>query len=234
MKRKAFTGNSRSGYPPGLKRPRDWYRIDLFDEERSFFGTRKRLDNSYDGIGRIWNRGHMAQRADANRINEKYGCNTHVFANAVPQKAEMNQGIWLGLENYVSSLANKLGSVWVVSGPIYNSLSVIETIGEREKNEIPIGIPDEIFKVIFIEENENLRVFSLIFPNKYKEIPKEFLTGRCSRDKQYNYTSFFVSLSEIEKKSNLEFPISERYWDKNLVAMGLPEIKRTEAVGFCH
>lgn len=48
---------------------------------------------SYKGVGNTWNRGHLAKRTDANRLGAEYGCNTHVFTNAIPQHAKFNQGI---------------------------------------------------------------------------------------------------------------------------------------------
>src|SRR3546814_3249238 len=66
----------------------------------------------------IWNRGHLAMSDHAQRISPEAGCNTHVFWNASPQAADLNQGPWLHLENYSAAASNKYRSVWVIAGPI--------------------------------------------------------------------------------------------------------------------
>lgn len=233
---KAYHSSRGSNYAPSFKRPRDWYRIALFDEERKQFATNKRIDNSYDGVGNIWNRGHLTQRADANRIGEAYGCNTHVFANAVPQKAELNQGIWLGLENYISSLANQRGELWVVTGPIYEKGVPLETIGDTHKKEIPVAIPDKLFKVVFMESDAGVEVLSFIYPNKYHETPPNYLSGNCQRDQRYDHTPFIVSLFDVEQAAGLTF-FSDVEMDleqfKKVRATGLPPIEPKNAVGYC-
>ena len=81
------------------------------------YRTNKTVNASYSGSGDRWNRGHLAMRADANRIAPQYGCNTHVFANAVTQPPILNHGIWLRAKNYVSWMANQRGELWVVVHP---------------------------------------------------------------------------------------------------------------------
>ncbi|MFC1336161.1 MAG: DNA/RNA non-specific endonuclease [gamma proteobacterium symbiont of Clathrolucina costata] len=233
---KSYRSPRGSNYAPAYKRPRDWYRIPLFDEERKYYRTNKSIDNSYDGVGRVWNRGHLAQRADANRLGEEYGCNTHVFANAVPQKASLNQGIWLALENYVSSLANQRGDVWIVAGPIFEQGHPIETIGDQGRKEIPVAIPDEIFKVVFMEQESGVEVLSFIYPNKYEQEPANYLSGNCQRDQRYDHTPYIVSLSDVERATGLTFfgdvdmDLSEF---KAIRATGLPSIDPENAVGYC-
>jgi len=235
---KSYNTDRPSGYAPGFKRPSNWYKLKIFDEERIFYKTKKRIDNSYDGIGRVWNRGHLAQRADANRISEAYGCNTHVSANALPQAAKFNQGIWLGLENYISSLSNEVGELWVVSGPIYVPGQNIEYIGESEKHEVPVAIPDKMFKVIFIEleDGSGVQILSLIYPNKFKELPNLYKTGRCNTDKTYNHNPYLVSLSQIEIETGLRFfPNVDMDLSafKALKADSLPLLSNNSKVGYC-
>lgn len=232
---KSYHSNLRS-YALSFKRPRRWYRIRMFNKERNEFLTNKRIDDSYNGVGNIWNRGHLAQRADANRIGQTYGCDTHVFANAVPQKAKFNQGIWLALENYISSLANQMGELWVVSGPIYEHGMPLETIGETKLKEIPVTIPDNLFKVVFIEGKYGINVISFIYPNKYEKIPDRYMSGNCHRDRHYDHTSFIVSLFEVEQASGLTFfPDDSINIEilKKMKATGLPPINLKNIVGYC-
>src|SRR3546814_1929381 len=68
------------------------------------------------------------------------GCNTHVFWNASPQAADLNQGPWLHLENYSAAASNKYRSVWVIAGPIFDPSTPKLTIGDP--NELKVEIPD--------------------------------------------------------------------------------------------
>lgn len=235
---KAYHTERPSGYAPGFKRPGNWYTLKIFDEERKHYKTNKSIDNSYDGVGKVWNRGHLAQRADANRISKEYGCNTHVFANAVPQAVKLNQGIWLGLENYVASISNEVGELWVVSGPIYIPGQKIEYIGEPKKNEVPVAIPDKIFKVIFVEldDGSGVQVYSLIYPNKFDELPESYKTGRCNNDITYDHNPYLVSLAQVEVEAGIKFfPDVEMDLStfKNVKAEYLPFLKDNHRVGYC-
>lgn len=233
---KAYRSNRGSNYAPSFKRPKDWYRIELFDEERKFFGTNRRVDDSYDGMQRTLNRGHLAQRADANRLGEAYGCNTHVFANAVPQRTDLNQGIWLALENYVSSLANERLQLWVVTGSIYEKGKSIQTIGDVRRKKIPVGVPDKLFKVLFMETQGGVEVISFIYPNKYDYRPPSYLSGDCQKDQRYDHTPFIVSLADVEQETGLTFfpdstiDLSEF---KKQRASAMPAIDPKKAVGYC-
>lgn len=231
-----YTSVRPSGYAPAFKRPRNWYRLALFNEERKYFKSNNRVNDSYTGVGKIWNRGHLGQRADANRISPEYGCNTHVFANAVPQKANFNQGIWLGLENYISSLANQRGELWVVSGPIFTKGKPIESIGDTERSEIPVAIPDQLFKVVFMERENGVEVISFIYPNKYDTAPPEYKTGKCQVDQVYDHTPFITSLADVERATGLTFfPLVKKDISqfKELRAVNLPAIDPKLAVGYC-
>lgn len=198
---KAFSEPDGDGFAPGWKRPRDWYRIPIFDVERTVHESGKRIDDSYDGVGKYYNRGHLAQRADLNRISPEMGCNSHVFANAVPQRAEFNQGIWLGLENYISGMANKHGEVWVSAGPIYGSR--LSHIGETDKDEIPVAIPTALWKTLTWVENGNLQWRAWIYPNADAGNQPAYRSGKCSKDKKYSHQGFLVSLREIEEDTGL-------------------------------
>ena len=218
--------NGEAGFAPGYKRPK-WYKIPEFNIERSKMGLKGRIDDSYRGVGKIWNRGHYAQRSDANRMGPEYGCNTHVFANAFPQHADLNQGIWLGLEFYISSLANQVGDVWVVTGPIFTKAP--EFIGD--KDEVPVAVPDKVFKVLVWNEGENTNVISFIYPNHPGD--EAFKTGRCSADKTYDHTLYLSTIYEIETKTGLTFFGEGNEEFKKQMATQLPPVEEKYRVGNC-
>ena len=233
---KSFNSNRGSNYAPSYRRPKNWYRLKLFNEEREHYKTNQNVGNSYLGMGHVWNRGHLSQRADSNRITPEFGCNTHVFSNAVPQSPKFNRGIWQGMENYVSSLSNERGELWVVTGPVYEKEKIIQFIGEREKKEIPVAVPDKLFKVIFMESERGVEVISLIYPNKFDKLPTYYKEGNCQQDKQYDHTPYIVSLKDVEDATGLTFfsgfemDLSEF---KKIKATILPTVGDEYRVGYC-
>ena len=213
-------------YAPGWTRP-TWYKVDLFDEERGAMDSSKRIDDSYKGVGRTWNRGHLAQRADANRLGEEYGCNTHMFTNAFPQHAKFNQGIWLGLENYIGGLSNQVGELWVIAGPVFT----VEPKLIGDAGEVPVAVPDMAFKVVIWEKTEGIETLAFLFPNNYEDTA--YLKGNCSSDKEYDYSNYYSSLAEIEDLTGLKFleGKSESYKQKKTHTM--PYVKKEYRVGYC-
>lgn len=215
-----------AGYAPGIKRPHTWYKAPIFDEERQHFEEKDRVDASYAGVGNIWNRGHFAQRADANRLGPEYGCNTHVFANAFPQQARFNQGIWLGLENYLASLANQVGEIWIVTGPVFTAAP--ETIGDDD--ELPVAVPQAAFKIAVWESEGGLKTLSFVYPNSYPN--PNYKTGRCSSDKVYDHQPYFTSIADIENLTGLSFAGFDSH-QKRMHTYTLPDVADRFHIGTC-
>lgn len=205
-------------YAGGFERPRPWYEHEGTDFVDSEFGfdDGKKIDRSYSGEGRVWNRGHMATRSLVNRLSSEAGCNTHFFFNAVPQYGPMNSGDWLALERYTGALANKYGRAWAMNGPIFYDGVELETIGQND--EIPIPIPHALFKVIVFQDEEDIFVRSYIFPQpSYERVKsimasnggnppsKGFRSCRYTDQDDYDFSPYVASISEIEGLTGIEF-----------------------------
>ncbi len=195
----------RIGRPSSWKRPRPWYTWHghEFDHLRNRSGVRvPRLDDSYKGVGRIWNRGHLQMKFLAERVGHEAACNTHFFWNAVPQAAMLNQGPWLDLEFWTGAAANKYGSVWVVTGPIYDLGKPLRWIGGG--GEIPVAVPDALFKIIIRETENNVpEVLSFIFPNH-----SDYNACRVQENGRfgaYDHTQYMTTLQDIQDQTGLEF-----------------------------
>jgi DNA/RNA endonuclease G (NUC1) len=112
-----------------VKRPSKWitdkslYKQKIAPNDSSYAYSRVfRANNPFsDELG--YDRGHMCMKLIANRLGENADWNTHTVLNAVPQKHEMNAGIWLNLEYLTMKWADKYGKVWVICGPIEKSSS---------------------------------------------------------------------------------------------------------------
>jgi endonuclease G len=204
-------------YAAGLDRPNPWYEFDKFSAVASVPGvTNVLLDDSYKGEGEIWNRGHLATRNLVNRLSDEAGCNSHTFANAVPQFWSLNQGEWLALENYVGALANEHGRAWHISGPIFLPDLEIETIGES--GEVTIPIPHAMFKVIVFMVEEDIYARAFIFHQPTYASVKAIMQSnggklplmgfrpcRSTDQDAYDFAPFVSSLTEIENLTKITF-----------------------------
>ena len=175
--------------------PTSWYRINEFDTERTYYDSNKPIDDSYRGEEDEWKRGYLASPDDLSRLGAEYGCNSHVFANAVPQNSKLDQekDSWYELETKMAELAEEeTTKVWVVAGPIYDKDEKLKWIGEY--GEVPVAVPDALFKIVFVEnKNKNtLHVSSFIFKNQ---------------PNNNSYCDHAKPLKDIEKETKLSFNI---------------------------
>lgn len=204
-------------YAAGFNRPSPWYEFRRFPGTPTGDGiTSFELDPSYAGEGTVWNRGHMATRNLVNRISPEAGCNSHNFANSVPQFWSMNQGEWLALENYVGALANKYERSWHISGPVFIPGAEIEMIGGD--GEVRIPIPHAVFKVIIFEVEDEIFVRSFLFyqpqygqvkaimaANDNKPPLMGFHLCRGTNQEDYDFKPYAASLKQIEDLTGLTF-----------------------------
>jgi DNA/RNA endonuclease G (NUC1) len=224
-----------------IDRPNRWYSspelVPLVDTLEGV--TTRRLDDSFRGAGTVWNRGHLAMSDHAQRISAEASCNTHNFWNASPQASDLNQGPWMHLENYSAAASNKYRSVWVITGPIFDSATPPLTIGDP--GELPVEIPDAFFKILVHESPSGIDTLAFIFeqPNARDAEGKAVPTAtwvNCSRAQSlghiYDHRSQLVTIAQIEQRTGLRFfpersdrqdlidrratalwPVEARYWD---------------------
>ena len=227
--------------PVSIERPTRWYASpELVPLADTIDGvSNRRLDDSYRGIGTIWNRGHLAMSDHAQRISGEASCNTHNFWNASPQAGDLNQGPWLHLENYSAAASNKYRSIWIITGPIFDAATPRLTIGDP--GELPVEIPDAFFKVLVHESPSGIDTLAFIFeqPNALSSqgVPVPAATWvSCSRARSmghvYDHRPQLVSIAAIEQRTGLTFfpersdrqallvarasglwPIEARFWD---------------------
>ncbi|MPW29946.1 hypothetical protein F9L16_13205 [Agarivorans sp. B2Z047] len=224
-----------------------WYRSD----DLKFLWTgrsqqyRRGLDHSYNGIGRVWNRGHWAMSDHAQRISAQASCNTYQFWNASPQAKDLNQGPWRALENYTAALSNMYGQVWIITGPIFDEGTDIGFIGDD--GDVPVAVPHALFKVILREVDGQLEQRAFIFEQAYTssdgEAPKPI--GKwvnCNKAKDtytYDHEGYLVSLEKLSDRtglffshlfSNLElkeqhssiWSVGNKYWDRKTQCGAIP------------
>lgn len=232
-----------------ITRPNDWYR----SPDLSFLWTNRpgvtkdRIDNSYDGIGSIWNRGHLAMADHAQRISWQASCNTHFFWNAIPQAQDLNQGPWRHLEDYTAAASNKFKQLWIIAGPIFEKGKRIGFIGEKAEGEVPVAVPHAMFKVVVRDlGGGKVDALAFLFSQPYKDgpdgQPRPTTTWvNCNKAKKLKYVydprPNLRSVAEIEEMTGLTFfpnasnreevrtrkpsalwPVEREYWDPKVCA----------------
>jgi DNA/RNA endonuclease G (NUC1) len=142
-----------------------------YDPELDAAGFNHITTADYTGAGAFAgfgiDRGHMDRSFDRTAGNLD-NATTYYFSNIVPQAADLNQGPWAIMENYLGGLANGGGKqVYVIDGVAGNKGTL--------KNEGKVVIPDYTWKVAVImndgqgladvHSTSDLQVIAVVMPN---------------------------------------------------------------------
>lgn len=180
-------------------RPNSWFTVpDLAqqgiaptDASYAFSAAfRKKHKNWYE-------RGHLAQKYLAERLEGQSGWFTHNVANAVPQRGQFNKSAWLTLECHTGAWANKFGEVWVVTGPVFRKNKPIVWLkSDSNKKALPVAIPIAMFKIVARKQQDGQwAVLGFIYPQTHKSYAKgPFDPGK-----------FMQTIAEIERLTGGEF-----------------------------
>ncbi|MGF1672654.1 MAG: DNA/RNA non-specific endonuclease [Rivularia sp. (in: cyanobacteria)] len=173
-------------------------------------GADFQLDNDYYR-NNPWDRGHLARRASiawgkTEREAKRASDDTFYYSNASLQHENFNQDEWLALENWVFELdLDSNGKITVFTGPVYGDFPRTITPPGRES----ALIPSAFFKVVcFINKDSNeldVRAF-LMFQDEEALRDKE-------GNKLFNFQTYQVTITEIEKLTGLEF--DDEIYEKN-------------------
>lgn len=150
-------------------------RINSFQPDPDVTGP-KALLKDYEGAG--FDRGHLTndldQRCDAQSERE-----TFYLSNMVPQVPSSNRGQWRALEGWVRKQAEKLGTMYVITGPIFEGEP--KTMGASK-----VPIPSHLYKVVYFPSLN--RAVGFIVPNA---------------ENNAHYKTYLVTLAEVEKRTGL-------------------------------
>lgn len=153
-----------------------------------------------------YDRGHMAPAADmkwsAQAMKESF-----YTSNICPQHHNLNNGDWKSLEEQVRNLANKYGSIYIVSGPIVDE--DYETIGPNQN----IAVPTAFYKVLLRRLTEDSwTAIGFVFPNEAgtKKNPLMVYTKTIDEVEELTGIDFFYNLPDsIEKQVEADFNIAD-------------------------
>lgn len=140
-----------------------------------------------------YDRGHQAPFADfSNGLNwEK----VNYLSNITPQKSKLNQGPWERLETSIRLLGKKEEinkSIYVLTGPYYNSKPMCQLPNARISNIVPNGY----WKIITLVKDDNIYRASFKFD---QDTPKDA-----------NFCDHLVSVEEIAKITKINFNIQDK------------------------
>lgn len=150
-------------------------------------------------------RGHQAPLASFSGTPQ--AAETNFLSNITPQKADLNQGSWVRLENAERALAQSSAAprVHVLTGPLY----------EREMPGMPKAdeahrVPSGYWKVVAVESGGKSKVSSFIFDQ--------------ATPKAADHCGMRESIEEIERRAVLKlFPrLAQRNFGKLDAELGCP------------
>jgi len=88
-----------------------------------------------------FDRGHMAPSGDF--ADPRSQAESFTLANMVPQDADLNRGLWAGLEAAVRGLATRHGEAYVVTGPVFEGDRLRSLKGR-------VAIPTSVYKAVYV------------------------------------------------------------------------------------
>jgi len=130
-----------------------------------------------------YDRGHLAPAADMafskQAIDESF-----YYSNISPQVPGFNRGIWKKLETTVRNFANKLGTVYIVTGPVLKK--ELPVIGDNN-----VAVPEHFYKAVLFFSDTLITGIAFILPNK--------------KSKSQSVFNYAVSIDILEKVTNIDF-----------------------------
>ena len=148
-------------------------------------------------------RGHMAPSADftwSKNANEQ----TFYLTNICPQRHELNEGLWLELEQRCRSYAKLYKTtVHVVCGPVYDSAHVYI----KGKNKVEI--PDAFFKAILFTKDGKTFAAAFIIPNEPVDVQQDIFDYLVPLQAVTNQTGLipFPDTKYLERGKAMPFDI---------------------------
>jgi endonuclease G len=138
-----------------------------------------------------YDRGHMVRSEERTKTVED-NKSTFLLTNILPQRPDLNRGVWLNLENYCEELCKKENKeLFVIAGGIFHTGNKIKDL---------VAVPDSFFKiVVMLNRGESLRsitdstkIIAVVMPNK----------NGIRNDPWWNY---LTTIRRIENSTGYDF-----------------------------
>ncbi len=162
-------------------------RGEFFAPDPMIAGTDFSVDYQKSG----YDRGHLAPAADMGYSMETM-VQSFFYSNMSPQLPRFNRGVWKKLEMQVRNWAVQFDSLYVVTGPIFDS--IMPTIGPHR-----VALPKAYYKVLLQKRNGNWEGIGFILPNSNNKV--DFIDYATNIDKVEEITGldFFWRLEDMSE-----------------------------------
>lgn len=192
IKHKGFTLSYNSNYKQAnwvaylLTRPSTSLRTrfkrgDFFAPDPFIPGT----DFTFDYLKSGYDRGHLAPAADM-AFSYETMLESFYYSNMSPQLPSFNRCSWKKLEIQARKWANEYDSLYIVTGPIFDTNArKLKFIGKNK-----IVVPTSFFKVFLQKRNGIWNAYGVILPNSNSKL---------------TFSLYHYSIDEIEKITGFDF-----------------------------
>ena len=157
------------------------------------------VEHGYPSVGGLaYDRGHQIPNADRNGVSAMR-TQTYYWTNSTPQLATFNQGIWNTLENQVRAAAPSSDSLYVVPGPVYQTVGgneTVKTFTNSTNDDKTLPIPNYYYKVVLKVHRSGGTVTGASAIGFW-------FSHEAHKDE--NWQSFAVSVDEVEQKTGFDF-----------------------------
>ena len=140
-----------------------------------------------------FDRGHQIPSGSRN-ANTDMNRQTFYFTNMTAQNSRFNQGLWASLENRVRGFASVCDTLYVVTGPIFDSDVPEDSRWTEDNNGNMVAVPDGYFKVLLQYEVSTAEYYSVAFVYENRDC------GRSNPE-----ASDMCSVSEVEEMTGYIF-----------------------------
>ncbi len=161
----------------------------------------------YDYTHSGYDRGHMAPNYAIGIVyGEAAQFETFLMSNIVPQKPELNRGIWRDMEiRIMDRYLPARRELWEITGPVYS--------GSERHLDSGVAIPDAFFLILAdVDEQRRLHVLAFIVPQDAAE-GGDMARYLVSVDAIEEATGFdFMSLLKDDVEDTIEARVAPRLW----------------------
>ena len=160
---------------------------------------------TYDYTSSGYDRGHMYPAGDA-KWSEESMHDCHYMTNICPQEHELNQRWWEHLESACRRWAKCEGSIYIVSGPIFDKHP------KRIGREHAVAVPKAFFKVILSMKQGEEKAIGFYYTNDEQRQPMEAAVRSVDEIEKLTGIDFFPLLPD-NLESKLEAHPDLRRWN---------------------
>jgi endonuclease G len=175
-------------------------------------GRRAELKD-YAGSG--YDRGHQAPAGDQT-TDKRLKAETFYLSNMAPQIPALNRQIWKELETQARDWAEKRGSAYIITGPMFyntNEESAVTATGLVHYKVIgpdAVAVPTHFYKIIVAKDSlSQWQAIGFVLENRKYPTPKG--------GDHYHWEEFIKSIDWIQKRTGVDFmPEADRDEAKRL------------------